>query len=228
MPLQCRLPTHRSPLTAFPANPNTPTTAAKATRFASGLPYGFLNMLDQHPLLAPLTAGRHYLIATDGACIPNPGPGGWGLIKQLKEGARVLRQLADAGHSEVAFGEPTPTNNRMEMMAAIKAVEGVAEAETPAIIISDSEYVVLNMTERLPGWKANGWKISKGAVKNRDLWEHLDAACAGKIIHWVWVKGHAGYDLNEMANTIADNAARGKYPKGRQSVKAVHPGWFIG
>lgn len=184
-------------------------------------------MLDQHPLLAPLTARRHYLIATDGACIPNPGPGGWGLIKQLKDGARVLRQLADAGHSE-ALGEFSTTNNQMEMIAAIMAVEGVVEANTPAIIMTDSQLVHSGMTEWLPGWKAKGWKGSNGAVKNRDLWERLDAACAGKTVHWVKVKGHAGHDLNEMADTLADNAARGKYPKGRQSVKTIHPDWFIG
>ncbi|PSJ53131.1 hypothetical protein C7I85_28450 [Mesorhizobium soli] len=175
-------------------------------------------MLDQHPLLAPLTAGRHYLIATDGACIPNPGPGGWGLIKQLKEGTRILRQAAAAGHSEAALAETTTTNNRMETMAAIKAVEGVVEAETPAIILTDSEYVFLGMTERLPGWKANGWRGSKGAVKNRDLWGRLDAACVGKAIHWVWVRGHAGYDLNEMADT-----SRTMQPEG--SIRRADDQW---
>lgn len=183
-------------------------------------------MLDHHPLLAPLTAGRHYLIATDGACIPNPGPGGWGFIKQLKDGEQVLRQAPLAGHAPVVFGEPTPTNNRMELMAAIKAVEGVAETATPAIIMTDSQLVHSGMTEWLLGWKAKGWKGSDGPVKNRDLWERLDAACTGKTIHWVKVKGHAGHDLNEMADTLADNAAKQKYPKGRQSLEAFHPEWF--
>lgn len=182
-------------------------------------------MLDQHPLLAPLTAGRHYLIATDGACIPNPGPGGWGFIKQLKEGDTFLQQGANAARSE----ELVSTNNRMELMAAIKAVEGVQEPETPAIIMTDSEYVFLNITERLPGWKERSWRTAdKKQVKNRDLWERLDAACARTTVHWVKVKGHAGHGLNEMADTLADNAARGKYPNGRQSVKAIHPDWFIG
>lgn len=82
-------------------------------------------MFHDHPTLATVITRRHYLIATDGSCDPNPGPGGWGLIKQLKDGALVLRQNADAGHSPVVFGEPSPTNNKMELFAAIKAVEGV-------------------------------------------------------------------------------------------------------
>jgi ribonuclease HI len=181
-------------------------------------------MLDQHPLLAPLTAGRHYLIATDGACIPNPGPGGWGLIKQLKEGDTLLQQGANAARSE----ELVSTNNRMELMAAIMAAGGIREAETPAIIMTDSNYVFRGITEWLPGWKAQGWRGSDGAVKNQELWERLEEACEGKTIHWLWVKGHSGHALNEIANTLANNAARGKYRNGRQSVKTIHPDWFIG
>lgn len=185
-------------------------------------------MLDQHPHLAPIIAGRHYLIATDGAAKGTPGPGGWGLVKQLKDGGRLVKQLADADHSIAALDEMITTNNRMELMAAIKAVEGVKEKETPALILTDSKYVLGGMTEWLPKWIAKGWKGSEGAVKNQDLWQRLDAARAGKTIHWVKVKGHSGHSLNEMADSLADGAARGKYPKGRQSVRVAHPDWFIG
>lgn len=180
--------------------------------------------IEQHPGLATILAGRHYLIATDGAAKGNPGPGGWGLIKQLKNGDRLIQQGANAARSD----ELISTNNKMELMAAIKAVEGIVEAHTAAIIMTDSDYVLKGITEWLPGWKAKGWRSADGKpVKNRELWLRLEAACVGKAIHWVKVKAHAGHTLNECANALASNAALGLYPKGRQSVRELHPEWFI-
>lgn len=185
-------------------------------------------MFHENHELAPIIAGHHYLIAIDGAAKNNPGPGGWGLVKQLKDSDQIVRQLADAGHSSSTICGRITTNNKMEMYAATKAIQGIFEPDTPAIIMTDSQLVHKGMTEWLPRWKASGWKGSDGPVKNRDLWERLDAACEGKTIHWLWVKGHAGHELNEIADTLASNAALGRYPKGRQSVKTIHPEWFIG
>lgn len=165
--------------------------------------------------------GRHYVVATDGACKGNPGTGGWGLVIQLKDGAEVIRQRALAGQGEVMVS----TNNRMEMTAAVQALEKLAEP-LPVILMSDSEYVVLGMTERLPKWKANGWKTSSGPVKNLELWEQLDQLSAGRTIQWVWVRGHNGHSLNEMANTLADQGAVGMFPNGEKSVRKRYPTWF--
>lgn len=180
-------------------------------------------MSHELPSLASVTAGRHYVIATDGACRGTPGPSGWGFVKQLKEGTRVLQQGANAAQAE----ELLSTNNRMELLAVILAVEGVQEAETPAIIRTDSNYVLENFTRWLPGWKAKGWRGSDGPVKNADLWQRLDAACAAKTIYWEKVKGHSGDDLNEIADKLASNAAIGRYPNGRTSVRKRHPELFF-
>lgn len=179
-------------------------------------------MSQQYPTPETIKAGRHYVIATDGACIPNPGPGGWGLIKQLKDGCQLLQQGANAGRSK----QLKTTNNKMELMAAIMAVESVREPETPAIIRTDSNYVLQSFTLWLPRWKTNGWKGSNGAVLNRELWERLDAACAAKTIFWEKVKGHSGDDLNDLADMLANNAALDRYPHGQRSVQKLHPKLF--
>lgn len=180
-------------------------------------------MSHELPSLASIRAGRHYVIATDGACRGNPGPSGWGLVKQLKDGSQLLQQAANAAQAE----ELVSTNNRMELLAAIMAAEGVQEVETPAIIRTDSNYVLEGFTRWLPGWKAKGWRGSDGPVKNADLWERLDAACAAKTIYWEKVKGHSGDKLNEIADKLASNAATGRYPNGRQSVRRRHPDLFL-
>ncbi|WP_209445983.1 ribonuclease H family protein [Ochrobactrum soli] len=188
------------------------------------------DMIENYPIyisnkehLASVSAGRHYLIATDGACKGNPGRGGWGLVKQLWDGKQLLRQAPNAGQSPYV----TTTNVRMEMMAALKAVVGITETDTPAVILSDNEMVIKGMTEWITGWKTKGWRGSKGPLANVDLWQQLDAACVGKVIHWFWVKGHAGHDLNEIADTLASNAALGKYPKGRKTIQIMNPELFI-
>ena len=133
---------------------------------------------------------------TDGACLGNPGPGGW---------AALLR----AGTREKALvgAEAMTTNNRMELMAAIAGIEALKRA-CSVVVVTDSEYVRRGVEEWMPRWKANGWKTSdKQPVKNRDLWERLDAALASHDVRWHWVKGHAGHAENERVDALAREAA---------------------
>jgi ribonuclease HI len=131
-------------------------------------------------------------IFTDGACSGNPGPGGWGAL--LRYGAR---------EKEMRGGEPATTNNRMEIMAAIQALETLREP-VEAHIHTDSQYLQLGITEWLKRWKARGWKTAdKKPVKNVDLWQRLEAALARHQVHWHWVRGHAGHAENERADALA-------------------------
>lgn len=132
-------------------------------------------------------------IYTDGACKGNPGPGGWGVLLEYNGRKKTMHG-----------GEPLTTNNRMEMMAAISALETLREA-CDITLFTDSKYVMQGLNEWLPGWKARGWKTaSKQPVKNQDLWERLDAAVQRHKIEWRWVKGHAGDPGNEMADQLAN------------------------
>ena len=132
-------------------------------------------------------------IYTDGACKGNPGPGGWGVLLEYNGRQKTMHG-----------GEPLTTNNRMERMAAISALETLREA-CEVTLFTDSKYVMQGLTEWLPGWKARGWKTaSKQPVKNQDLWERLDAAVQRHKIEWRWVKGHAGDPGNEMADQLAN------------------------
>jgi ribonuclease HI len=131
-------------------------------------------------------------IYTDGACSGNPGPGGWGAILRFKGIERELKG-----------GEAQTTNNRMEMMAVLSALNALTR---PCAIdlYTDSEYVKKGMTEWLRGWKARGWKTAdKKPVKNEDLWKALDEAAARHRVSWHWVKGHAGHPENERADALA-------------------------
>ncbi len=131
-------------------------------------------------------------VHTDGACSGNPGPGGWGAI--LEFGGR---------EKEICGGEPATTNNRMEMMAAIQALEALTRP-CKVELHTDSQYVMKGITEWIRGWKARGWKTAdKKAVKNEDLWRRLDEARARHEVDWRWVKGHAGHVLNERADALA-------------------------
>lgn len=132
-------------------------------------------------------------IWTDGACSGNPGPGGWGVL--LKSGAH---------EKELFGGEAETTNNRMEMMAAIIALETVKTGNA-ITLHTDSTYVKDGLTKWIHGWKRNGWKTaSKKPVKNEDLWKRLDeAANRHKNLTWKWVKGHAGDEGNERADALA-------------------------
>ena len=134
---------------------------------------------------------------TDGACSGNPGPGGWGALLIAREGERVLKER------ELQGGEPDTTNNRMELLAAIHALEALERPSTLKVI-TDSAYVKGGITQWLFGWKRNGWKTStKKPVKNEDLWRRLDEACSRHDVTWKWVKGHAGHPENERADALA-------------------------
>ncbi len=137
-------------------------------------------------------------IWTDGACSGNPGPGGWGAVLRYGEAEK-----------ELSGGENETTNNRMELLAAINALEALTR---PCVVdlTTDSQYVRKGMTEWLRGWKAKGWKTaSKQPVKNKDLWQRLDELTQKHEVAWHWVKGHAGHPENERC----DELARGEISK---------------
>src|SRR3990167_207298 len=132
-------------------------------------------------------------IFTDGACKGNPGPGGWGAW--LRCGVH---------EKELCGGEPLTTNNRMELLAVIKALESL-KRPSRARIATDSQYVQKGISEWLKGWKARGWRTSsKAPVKNVDLWQELDVLASRHQIEWVWVRGHSGHDGNEHADMLAN------------------------
>lgn len=135
-------------------------------------------------------------IWTDGACSGNPGPGGWGAL--LK---------ADGKEKELHGGDPATTNNRMELMAAIEALNALKKG-SKVTLHTDSTYVKDGLTKWMAGWKRNGWKTAaKKPVKNKDLWLTLDEACARHDVSWKWVKGHAGDEGNERADALARKGA---------------------
>ena len=134
---------------------------------------------------------------TDGACSGNPGPGGWGVLLQAKDGESVVKERTLSG------GEAATTNNRMELLAAINALETLEKAST-ITVVTDSAYVKDGVTRWIFGWKKNGWKTAaKKPVKNAELWQQLDAAQARHAVTWEWVKGHAGHPENERADELA-------------------------
>ena len=134
-------------------------------------------------------------VYTDGACRGNPGPGGWAAVLRYK------------GHEKTLYGaEPITTNNRMELMAAIRALESF-KRPCRVRLTTDSQYVQKGITEWLANWKRNGWKTAaKKPVKNADLWQRLDTAIAGHEIQWKWVRGHSGHPENELADELANKA----------------------
>ncbi|MCH8478973.1 MAG: ribonuclease HI [Wenzhouxiangella sp.] len=133
----------------------------------------------------------------DGACLGNPGPGGWGVLMRWN------------GHErELSGGEADTTNNRMELMAAIQALEALKRPMSVELT-TDSQYVRKGMLEWMANWKRNGWKTaSKKPVKNAELWRRLDAACGRHQVRWHWVKGHSGHPENERADELASMAAK--------------------
>ncbi|MFC7703103.1 ribonuclease HI [Plastorhodobacter daqingensis] len=134
---------------------------------------------------------------TDGACSGNPGPGGWGVLLTARDGDTVLKER------ELSGGEALTTNNRMELMAAIMALESLSRPST-ITVVTDSAYVKNGITEWLWGWKRKGWKTSTNKpVKNDDLWRRLDAARERHEVRWEWIKGHAGHPENERADALA-------------------------
>jgi len=135
-------------------------------------------------------------VATDGACKGNPGPGGWGAL--IRSGTH---------EKELSGGEPLTTNNRMELMAAIRALEALNKP-CRVQLSTDSRYVMDGLTKWIHGWRKNGWKTAdRKPVKNADLWQELVAAAAPHRVEWKWVKGHAGHPDNERADRLASDAA---------------------
>ena len=142
-----------------------------------------------------MTARPHVQLYTDGACKGNPGPGGWGCV------------LVSGPHEKELYGyDPETTNNRMELMAAIQGLEALKKP-CEADLYVDSQYVMKGMQAWIHGWKARGWKTAdRKPVKNDDLWMRLDAAAARHRVRWHWVKGHAGHEMNERADGLANKA----------------------
>jgi ribonuclease HI len=137
----------------------------------------------------------HVIIHTDGACSGNPGPGGWGAILSF-----------GATEKELSGGEAHTTNNRMELMAAISALEALKKP-CRVDLHTDSQYVQNGIFGWIKKWKTNGWRTAdRKPVKNADLWQRLDAALGAHEIKWHWVKGHAGHELNERADVLARSA----------------------
>jgi ribonuclease HI len=138
---------------------------------------------------------KQVVIYTDGACEGNPGPGGYGAV--IEEG-ELRRELSGA--------EPMTTNNRMELTAVIQALESLAEG-SHVRVVTDSQYVVLGMTQWIHAWRRKRWKTaSGGAVKNRDLWEELLESAGRHRVSWEWIRGHSGHEQNERADSLAKDA----------------------
>ncbi len=136
---------------------------------------------------------KQVIIFTDGACRGNPGPGGWGAVLRYGTTEKTL-----------CGGEADTTNNRMELMAAIMALEALTKP-CQVVLTTDSRYVMDGITQWMANWKKRGWKTaSKQPVKNADLWRRLDAACSKHTIEWQWVKGHSGHPENEKADALAN------------------------
>lgn len=132
-------------------------------------------------------------IFTDGACKGNPGPGGWGAVLRYK-----------GKEKELYGGEPNTTNNRMELLAVIRALEALTR-KTPVRVTTDSQYVKKGITEWIHNWKRNGWKTAaRKPVKNSDLWQQLDQLVSNHDLSWAWVKGHSGHAENERADRLAN------------------------
>lgn len=145
----------------------------------------------------PGPALDHVSIWTDGGCRPNPGIGGW----------VAIMQAANGNEKVLSGGEPTTTNNRMEMMAAIRGLEALSRSFA-VTLHTDSEYVFLGMKERVDGWRRSGWRTAKGRpVENRDLWERLTTAAARHHVEWGWTRGHAADAMNQRVDRLA-RAAR--------------------
>lgn len=138
------------------------------------------------------TSSGDYVIYTDGACSGNPGPGGWGALIMI-----------DGETNELSGGEPSTTNNRMELLAAITALE-TAPSGSKIALHTDSKYVMQGITEWIKNWKRNNWRTAaKKPVKNAELWQRLDEINGQHDVSWHWVKGHAGHPENERADELA-------------------------
>lgn len=136
----------------------------------------------------------------DGACKGNPGPGGWGVLLRIAAPQKAEKELCG--------GEPSTTNNRMELMAAIQGLTSL-KRRCAVRLHTDSKYVIDGITSWIAGWKRRGWKTADGKpVKNEDLWRKLDEARDQHDVEWIWVKGHAGHEGNERADALANRGCQ--------------------
>ena len=134
---------------------------------------------------------------TDGACSGNPGPGGWGVLMIARDNGAVIKER------ELQGGEALTTNNRMELLAAISALEALTRP-SDVTIVTDSAYVKNGVTEWIHAWKRKNWRTASGSpVKNVELWQRLEAAAKRHTVTWRWIKGHAGHPENERADALA-------------------------
>lgn len=148
--------------------------------------------MNQGVVALGVVALKQVEVHTDGACLGNPGPGGWGALLRFRGRER-----------ELAGGEAQTTNNRMELLAAIMALEALTEP-CDVDLYTDSKYVQQGIAEWLPNWVRRGWRTAAGEpVKNQDLWQRLDAAAKRHQVRWHWVKGHAGHPDNERVDALA-------------------------
>lgn len=147
----------------------------------------------------PAPSSRAYQVYTDGGADPNPGPGGWGAVILDADG-EPIRELSGA--------ENPSTNNRMELTAALAALEALPEG-APVALHTDSIYLKKGITQWLPGWIARGWRRKTGKLQNEDLWRRLAEVVEGRELSWHWVKGHSGHRHNERADALATEAIRG-------------------
>lgn len=139
---------------------------------------------------------KHIEIYADGACRGNPGPGGWGVLL-----------ISGEHRKELSGSEPHTTNNRMELLGAIRGIEALKNPGTTARIYTDSQYVIKGISEWVANWKQRGWKTAdKKPVKNQDLWERLDAIAEQHNLEWHWVRGHSGVEGNERVDQLANEA----------------------
>lgn len=161
----------------------------------------------------PSPSSSHaYQVYTDGGADPNPGPGGWGAVILDADGVPVR---------ELSGGENPSTNNRMELTAALKALEALPQG-APVALHTDSIYLKKGITQWLPGWIARGWRRKTGKLQNEDLWRRLAEVVEGRELSWHWVKGHSGHEHNERADALATEAIRGsKGGGGRGAAAAV-------
>ncbi|WP_082461175.1 ribonuclease H [Devosia sp. Leaf64] len=169
-------------------------------------------------------AGRSILLATDGACLGNPGPGGWGCVVHHQENGVTFRRHALAGR---ATG--ITTNQQMELTAAIEGLRFTIPMERPITVMSDSQYLVNGITDWMPNWIKRGWHGSdKKPIKNQALWRTLDQLLRNHAapVRWTWVRGHNGNPLNEDADLLATNAAAGLYGHEIGSLSRFHPRFF--
>lgn len=146
--------------------------------------------------LKPESNPGEMTIFTDGACVPNPGPGGWAALILVDGKEKVL-----TGH------ESYTTNNRMELTAALNALKSV-KSSNGILLVTDSEYLRRGVTEWLPGWQANHWKRKGGALANRDLWQALALELVKHTVRWKWVRGHAGHAGNLLVDRLARQAIK--------------------